>query len=131
MPLNLLSVKLLEKMQNSSSVIVETENGRQNCQDNSEFFAYAGLRVLRKRVDEQPSARITGFDCRFTVNYKPRPVIVNGIEKDLHGQAKVVRLNFLNKLGREFARTRCDSHSGYDRFRRRRPSALFASRGAE
>ena len=30
--------------------------------------------------------------------------IVNGIEKDLQGQAKVVRLNFLNKLGRELAR---------------------------
>jgi hypothetical protein len=29
---------------------------------------------------------------------------VNGIEKDLQGQAKVVRLNFLNKLGRELAR---------------------------
>jgi thioredoxin-related protein len=30
--------------------------------------------------------------------------IVNGIEKDLQGQAKVVRLNLLNKLGRELAR---------------------------
>ena len=30
--------------------------------------------------------------------------IVNGIEKDLHGQAKVVRLNLLSKLGREVAR---------------------------
>ena len=31
--------------------------------------------------------------------------IVNGIEKDLQGQAKVVRLNLLSKLGRELART--------------------------
>jgi thioredoxin-like negative regulator of GroEL len=30
--------------------------------------------------------------------------IVNGIEKDLKGQAKVVRLNLLSKLGRELAR---------------------------
>ena len=30
--------------------------------------------------------------------------IVNGIEKDLEGRAKVVRLNFLSKLGREVAR---------------------------
>ena len=29
---------------------------------------------------------------------------MNGIEKDLQGRAKVVRLNFLNKLGRELAR---------------------------
>ena len=29
---------------------------------------------------------------------------MNGIEKDLQGQAKVVRLNLLNKLGRELAR---------------------------
>jgi hypothetical protein len=30
--------------------------------------------------------------------------IVNGIEKDLQGQAKVVRLNLLTKLGRELSR---------------------------
>jgi hypothetical protein len=30
--------------------------------------------------------------------------IVNGIEKDLQGQAKVVRVNLLSKLGRELAR---------------------------
>ena len=29
---------------------------------------------------------------------------MHGIEKDLQGQAKVVRLNLLNKLGRELAR---------------------------
>ena len=29
---------------------------------------------------------------------------MNGIEKDLQGQAKVVRLNFISKLGRELAR---------------------------
>jgi hypothetical protein len=29
---------------------------------------------------------------------------VNGIEKDLEGRAKVVRLNLLSKLGRELAR---------------------------
>jgi hypothetical protein len=32
---------------------------------------------------------------------------VNGIEKDLKGQAKVVRLNLLSKLGRELARAYC------------------------
>jgi len=30
--------------------------------------------------------------------------IVNGIEKDLQGQVKIVRLNLLTKLGRELAR---------------------------
>ena len=30
--------------------------------------------------------------------------IVNGIEKDLEGRAKVVRVNLLSKLGRELAR---------------------------
>jgi thioredoxin-related protein len=30
---------------------------------------------------------------------------VNGIEKDLEGQAKVVRVNLLSKLGRELSRT--------------------------
>ncbi len=29
---------------------------------------------------------------------------MNGIEKDLQGQAKVVRLNLLSKIGRELAR---------------------------
>ena len=29
--------------------------------------------------------------------------IVNGIEKDLQGQAEVIRLNMLSKLGREIA----------------------------
>ena len=29
---------------------------------------------------------------------------MNGIEKDLQGEAKVVRLNLVNKLGRELAR---------------------------
>ena len=30
--------------------------------------------------------------------------IVNGIERDLEGRAKVVRVNLLSKLGRELAR---------------------------
>ena len=30
--------------------------------------------------------------------------IVNGIEKDLQGRARVVRVNLLSKLGRELAR---------------------------
>jgi hypothetical protein len=31
--------------------------------------------------------------------------IVNGIEKDLQGRAKVIRLNLLSSLGREVARS--------------------------
>ena len=33
--------------------------------------------------------------------------IVNGIEKDVEGRAKVIRVNMLSKLGREIARS-CD-----------------------